>query len=282
MAVDYKDYYKILGVAKGATEKEIKAAYRNLARKYHPDVNPGDKSAEDKFKEVGEAYEVLSDADKRAKYDQYGDQWKAFSQGGLRRRRQRRQPGGVYTDFDFGGVGGGGIDDFLSSLFGGGAGGGAGRLRRLQQPGRRGRAARAGSRRKSNIRSRSAWKKRYKGTSKTLHAQHSGDLRPLRRVAARSRRARTSPARCAAAPGKVKGGRGLFGNNTCPQCGGTGQAVEVCPDCRGEGTVTKQKQAVRRQNPGGSRRRPAHPPGRAGRERRRPVPEGQRPARRAL
>ena len=67
MAVDYKDYYQILGLPKTATEKEIKAAYRKLARQHHPEVNAGDKTAEDKFKNVGEAYEVLSDADKRAK-----------------------------------------------------------------------------------------------------------------------------------------------------------------------------------------------------------------------
>ena len=68
MAANIKDYYKILGVEKNASEKEIKSAYRKLARKYHPDVNPGDKSAEEKFKEVSEAYEVLSDKEKRAKY----------------------------------------------------------------------------------------------------------------------------------------------------------------------------------------------------------------------
>src|SRR5579884_2185190 len=82
MAGEYKDYYKILGVAKDADDKDIKSAYRRMARKYHPDVNPGDKGAEDRFKDVGEAYEVLSDKDKRAKYDQYGEQWKAFSQAG--------------------------------------------------------------------------------------------------------------------------------------------------------------------------------------------------------
>ena len=70
MAVDYKDYYKILGVDKKATEKEIRQAYRKLARKYHPDVNPGDKAAEEKFKEINEANEVLSDPEKRKKYDE--------------------------------------------------------------------------------------------------------------------------------------------------------------------------------------------------------------------
>ena len=75
--VDFKDYYKILGVPKKATEKEIKAAYRKLARKHHPDVNAGDPKAEAKFKEVGEAYEVLSDPDKRKRYDTLGADWQS-------------------------------------------------------------------------------------------------------------------------------------------------------------------------------------------------------------
>src|SRR3989440_11340183 len=78
MAVDYKDYYKILGVDKKATEKEIRQAYRKLARKYHPDVNPGDKSAEEKFKEINEANEVLSDAEKRKKYDELSTYYQQY------------------------------------------------------------------------------------------------------------------------------------------------------------------------------------------------------------
>ena len=75
-----KDYYGILGVARGASEREIKQAYRRLARKYHPDVNPGDKSAEARFKQINQAYEVLSDKEKRQKYDQFGDQWQYADQ----------------------------------------------------------------------------------------------------------------------------------------------------------------------------------------------------------
>ncbi|MBV9121437.1 MAG: DnaJ domain-containing protein [Chloroflexi bacterium] len=126
--MDYKDYYKILGVAKDASDKEIKQAYRRLARKYHPDVNPGDPKAEERFKEIGEAYAVLGEADKRKKYDQFGPSLRDGSfwrQGSTARTYQ--SPGGasrVYTDvrdfakdFDAGGMGGG-FSDFFQALFG--------------------------------------------------------------------------------------------------------------------------------------------------------------------
>ena len=83
--MDFKDYYSTLGVAKTATEKEIKQAYRKLARKHHPDVNPKDKSAEAKFKEINEAYEVLGDPEKRKKYDELGANWRMYEQAGAAR-----------------------------------------------------------------------------------------------------------------------------------------------------------------------------------------------------
>ncbi len=112
-ATDFKDYYQILGVSKSADESEIKRTFRRLARKYHPDMNPGDKAAEAKFKEISEAYEVLSDANKRQKYDQYGQYW--------------NQSGGASGADPFGGQYGS-FDEFINELLGrfGGFGGAAG------------------------------------------------------------------------------------------------------------------------------------------------------------
>src|SRR5262245_39192566 len=125
--MDYKDYYKVLGVERSATEKDIKTAYRKLARQYHPDVNPGDKQAEKRFQDINEAYEVLSDAENRKKYDQLGAYWKQGQAGGARRG------GGPQVDFNFedlfgggGGGGGSGFSSFFERFFGG--------SRRPQQP----------------------------------------------------------------------------------------------------------------------------------------------------
>jgi len=113
-----KDYYQILGVNRNASEKEIKQAYRRLARKYHPDLNPNDKSAETRFKEINAAYQVLSDAEKRKKYDQFGDQWEYAEQfaksGGQERVRWDFGRGG--TTFEYGDLSD--FGDIFSSLFG--------------------------------------------------------------------------------------------------------------------------------------------------------------------
>ncbi|MCJ8163611.1 J domain-containing protein [Pontibacter sp. E15-1] len=126
--MEYKDYYSILGVNKTATQPEIKKAYRGLAKKYHPDKNKGDKAAEDKFKDISEAYEVLGDAEKRQQYDQLGANWRQFQNAGAGGGQRYGQPGGTYYEGDFndmfggGGGGGGGFSDFFQQFFSGGGG----------------------------------------------------------------------------------------------------------------------------------------------------------------
>jgi len=157
--MDYKDYYKILGVDRKASTDDIKKAFRKLARKYHPDVNPGDKNAEQRFKEINEAHEVLTDTEKRQKYDQFGSQWQQWQQAGRSTSDFDWSqwagggfgaPGGTrveYRDLNDlfgGGAGGSGFSDFFEALFGsmGGMGGmgaaGADRMRGGARAPRRG------------------------------------------------------------------------------------------------------------------------------------------------
>lgn len=131
--MEYKDYYKTLGVDRNAEEKEIKKAYRKMARQYHPDVNPGDKAAEEHFKDINEAYEVLSDPEKRRKYDQLGSSWQQWQRtgrdpGGFDWSQwfSRAQPGGGGVRVEYGDLGDledllgrGGFSDFFQSIFGG-------------------------------------------------------------------------------------------------------------------------------------------------------------------
>lgn len=115
--MSFVDYYQVLGIKKDASEKEVKNAYRKLARKYHPDVNPNDKDAQKKFQEINEANEVLGDPEKRKKYDQYGKDWKhadQFEAAGARQQSQRRPGGQTYS----GNFGEADFSDFFSSMFG--------------------------------------------------------------------------------------------------------------------------------------------------------------------
>jgi DnaJ-class molecular chaperone len=145
--MDFKDYYSTLGVAKTATDKEIKQAFRKLARKYHPDVNPGDKAAESRFKEINEAYEVLSHADNRRRYDELGANWRMYEQAGAARGAGPQagwsagfggRPGGFRTMTEdevedlFGNADP--FSDFFKTFFG--------RGREVHEPGRRARGAR--------------------------------------------------------------------------------------------------------------------------------------------
>jgi DnaJ-class molecular chaperone len=188
--MEFKDYYATLGVAKTATDKEIKQAYRKLARKYHPDVNPGDKSAETRFKEINEAYEVLGDPAKRKKYDALGANWRAYEQAGAGFDPSRFARGA--WNINFGGPGGGGFrtmtEDEMRDLFGdenpfsdffqtffGGAMGGEGR--RTGRGGRGARGPRAGRDVEQEI--ELALEDAYHGTMRRLSIKHDGHARTV-------------------------------------------------------------------------------------------------------
>ena len=186
--MDFKDYYSTLGVAKTATEKEIKQAYRKLARKHHPDVNPGDKAAEARFKDLTEAYEVLGDPAKRKKYDDLGANWRAYEQAGAGQGFDPSQAGGWNVNFGGGPTGyrtmtqeemnemfGGEnpFSDFFQTFFGGG-GFGADESRTR---GRRGRAPRAGRDVEQEI--ELGLEDAYNGTMRRLSIKHDGHARTV-------------------------------------------------------------------------------------------------------
>lgn len=225
MAETKRDYYEVLGVDKNADESAIKSAYRKLAKKYHPDMNPGDQEAEKKFKEASEAYAVLSDADKRRKYDQFGHA--AFEQGG---------GGGGFGGFDFSGADMGDIfGDIFGDLFGGG------RSRRNSNGPMRGSDVRASV--------RITFEEAVKGCEKELELTLKDECKTCGGTGAKPG---TSPQTCSKCGGKgqvVYTQQSLFGMvqnvRPCPECNGTGKIIkEKCPDCYGTGYIASKKKIL--------------------------------------
>ena len=219
-----RDYYEVLGIQKGASEDEIKKAYKRLARKYHPDMNPGDKEAEEKFKEVNEANEVLSDPEKKARYDQFG-----FA--GVDPNYGAGAGGGAYGGgFDFGDLG-----DIFGSFFGGGFGGGQ---RRNPNAPQRGESIRASV---SVSFTEAAF-----GCEKSVTLERSEQCPTCKGNGCAPG---TTPEICpdCHGTGTVQTRRqtpmGVFASNgPCRKCGGTGRLIhQPCPDCRGTGAVRKRK-----------------------------------------
>ena len=232
-----KDYYQILGVSKTATDAELKKAYRKLAVKYHPDKNPGDKAAEEKFKEVSEAYDVLSDPKKRAQYDQFGSDY--FRAGG---------PAGAGG---FGGQGQGGFRDpydIFSQMFGGSGGGmdGADIFGQMFGGGRRGRKSSRGQRGADlEYRLDISFSDAVFGAEKRIRLSKHDICTACSGTGAAAGSSRTTCSRCGGT-GQISSGGGMFGMSMaqpCPSCGGTGTVnTNPCPKCSGTGRVNVNKE----------------------------------------
>ena len=201
MAAKTKDYYEVLGIKRGASEDQIKQAYRKLARKFHPDLNPGDKSAEEQFKGLQEAYDVLSDPENRKLYDQYGDNWRAVKSGagapppgweGAQRSTRGAGPGAGGFDFgdfdfsDFRSAGGAGGFDIFEEMFGGSG---------------RGRGRRSGRGRDVEAALELSIEEAHRGVRRTIQMEV----------------AETCP---------TCGGSGLKDGKPCETCGGAGQVLK--------------------------------------------------------
>jgi molecular chaperone DnaJ len=219
---DKRDYYEVLGVSKDASESEIKSAYRKLAKKYHPDMNPGDAEAEAKFKEASEAYAILSDEDKRHQYDQFGHSAFEGGAGGA---------GGFdFNSFDMGDI----FGDIFGDLFGGGRG--------------RSRGSRNGPMRGQNVRAsvRITFLEACFGVDKELSLNIKEECETCHGTGAKPG---TSPVTCTKCNGNgqvVYEQQSFFGTvrnvQSCPDCRGTGKIIkEKCSDCNGTGYIGSRK-----------------------------------------
>jgi molecular chaperone DnaJ len=222
MAAQKRDYYEVLGVGKSATEDEIKKAYRVLAKKYHPDMNPGDAEAADKFKEASEAYAVLSDPEKRRQYDQFGHAAFEGGQGGF-------GAGGFdFNSADFGDI----FGDIFGDFFGGSRRGGA----------------RSGPAKGANVRAsvQITFMESITGCEKELSLTLKDPCPTCHGTGAKPG---TTPQMCPKCGGKgqvVFTQQSFFGTvrnvQTCPDCGGTGKVIkDKCPDCHGTGYISSRK-----------------------------------------
>ena len=224
MAESKRDYYEVLGVPKNADEAALKKAYRTLAKKYHPDSNPGDAEAEKKFKEASEAYSVLSDPEKRRQYDQFGH---AAFEGGA-------GGGAGFGGFDFSGAD---MGDIFGNIFGDIFGGGRSRSSQYNGP-----------MRGANVRAaiRLTFEEAVFGCEKEIEINFKEECSKCHGTGAKPG---TSPETCPKCNGKGKimyTQQSFFGQvqnvQTCPECGGKGKVIkEKCPDCYGSGYVTKKK-----------------------------------------
>ena len=221
--MDKRDYYEVLGINKGASDNEIKSAYRKMAKKYHPDLHPGDKEAEEKFKEINEAYAVLSDSDKKARYDQFGHagvdpNYGAGSGGGF---------GGGFQDVDLG--------DIFGNIFSGGFGGGFGGQRRNAP--RKGRTL--------EMALTITFEEAAFGVEKEISYMR---VENCAKCGGSGAKPGTSPITCSVCngTGQVRSAQNTpFGQfmstRTCTACGGTGKVIkEKCTDCDGKGKVRRK------------------------------------------
>ena len=226
-----RDYYEVLGVSKGASDDEIKKAYRKLAKKYHPDMNPGDKEAEAKFKEVNEAYSILSDSEKRARYDQFGH-------AGVDPNYGAGGPGGGFGGFDMGDID---LGDIFGSFFGGGFGGFGGSASSRRNGPQKGESLRASLTISFEEAAFGCEKEINLNRTEECEACHGSGAEP-------GTTAETCPDCRGTGVVRVQqrtGGFAFSSTAPCSRCRGTGKIIHTpCKACGGSGSVNKSKRVT--------------------------------------